>query len=55
MSISESVRLAMRRVEHLGAGGPNHYSVKMDGWWVSAPTKKRLRFLLRRWFKYDAA
>lgn len=51
MSVNEKVRESIARIKPLPfSGGPNFYTVDVDGWGLSAPTKPQLSKMLWDWF-----
>jgi hypothetical protein len=54
VSVNEQVREAIARIEPLPfSGGPNFYTVDVDGWGLSAPTRPQLAKMLWDWFNYE--
>jgi hypothetical protein len=51
MTVNEQVREAIARIERLPwSDGPNIYTVDVDGWGLSAPTRPQLSKMLWDWF-----
>ena len=51
MMVNEQVREAISRIEPLRfSDGPNFYTVDVDGWGLSAPTRPQLAKMLWDWF-----
>ena len=51
MTINEQVREAIGRIEPLrGSAGPNYFTVNVDGWNLSAPTRTQVAQMLWYWF-----
>jgi hypothetical protein len=51
MNVNEQVRDAINRIEPLPfSDGPNFYTVDVDGWGLSAPTRPQLSKILWEWF-----
>jgi hypothetical protein len=50
MSVNEQVREAISRIEPLRGDGPNFYTVNVDGWNLSAPTRPQVAKMLWDWF-----
>jgi hypothetical protein len=51
MSVNEQVREAIGRIEPLPfSDGPNFFTVDVDGWGLSAPTRPRVARMLWDWF-----
>ena len=47
----DNYKLAERRIARLQFGGPNYFTCEVEGWAISAPNRRRLRRMLRQWFK----
>jgi hypothetical protein len=51
MSVNAQVREAIDRIEPLPfSRGPNFYTVDVDGWGLSAPTRPQVAKMLWHWF-----
>lgn len=50
MTVNEQVREAIGRIEPLRGDGPNFFTVDVDGWGLSAPTRPALSLMLWDWF-----
>jgi hypothetical protein len=51
VSVNKRVREAIGRIEPLRfSRGPNFYTVDVDGWGLSAPSKPQLSKMLWDWF-----
>lgn len=54
MPVNDQVREAIGRIEPLPfSDGPNFYTVDVDGWGLSAPTKRQLAKMLWDWFNAE--
>jgi hypothetical protein len=50
VAINEMVRAAVNRIRPLSGTGPNLFTVSVEGWHLSAPTKRELNRMLWSWF-----
>jgi hypothetical protein len=54
VSVNEQVREAISRIEPLPfSRGPNLYTVDVDGWGLSAPTRPQVAKMLWHWFNNE--
>lgn len=49
----QQVAEAVARIKPLPGNGPNHWTVDMPGWGLSAPTKRELSLMVWAWCAPD--